>query len=82
MTHPEFYEEPIELLLPGGPGYVHDTGKEDEYCLQYTNGTNILSKYLNGNILYTVHFEEKLNNMHAEEGIYNDPHPHNLQIFI
>jgi hypothetical protein len=27
------------VLLPGGDGYTHDTGKADEYCLQFTNGT-------------------------------------------
>ena len=36
----------FSLLLPGGPGYTHDTGKLDEYCLQYPNTTAILSKLL------------------------------------
>ena len=32
------------MLLPGGPGYKHDTGKEDEYCLQWQNGTKFKDK--------------------------------------
>ena len=36
------YPENVSLLLPGGPGYVHDTGKAEDYCLQFDNGTKIL----------------------------------------
>ena len=32
------------MLLPGGPGYVHDTGKDEGYCLQYPNGTKFVDK--------------------------------------
>ena len=45
LTSPVYYSENITLLLPGGEGYVHTTGKNDEgYCLQFPNGTNILDE--------------------------------------
>ena len=43
LSTPVDYPEAIELLLPGGPGYEHPTGKLDDYCLQYPNGTSIIS---------------------------------------
>ena len=32
------------MLLPGGEGYTHDTGKKDDYCLKYLNGTTFKNK--------------------------------------
>ena len=43
LTNPVFHSENITLLLPGGEGYVHETGKNDDgYCIQFPNGTKIL----------------------------------------
>ena len=43
LTNPVFHSENISLLLPGGEGYVHETGKNDDgYCIQFPNGTKIL----------------------------------------
>ena len=32
------------MLLPGGPGYVHDTGKAEEFCLKTENGSKIFDQ--------------------------------------
>ena len=40
MTKENYYTENETVLLPGGPGYVHRSGKDDSgYCLQWPNGT-------------------------------------------
>ena len=39
-----FYGENISVLLPGGPGFLHNTGKAENYCLKFTNGTHILGE--------------------------------------
>ena len=45
LTDPVYYPENITLLLPGGEGYTHNTGKDDTgYCLQFPNGTSILGE--------------------------------------
>lgn len=45
LTNPVFHSENISLLLPGGEGYVHETGKNDDgYCIQFPNGTKILDE--------------------------------------
>ena len=45
LTNPVFHSENISLLLPGGEGYVHDTGKNDDgYCIQFPNRTKILDE--------------------------------------
>ena len=42
LSNPEYYPENITLLLPGGEGYTHDTGKNDDgYCIQFPNKTSI-----------------------------------------
>ena len=41
LTDGNFYTENTTVLLPGGEGYTHETGKKDDYCLQWQNGTKI-----------------------------------------
>ena len=42
LSNPEYYPENITLLLPGGEGYTHETGKDDDgYCIQFPNKTSI-----------------------------------------
>ena len=60
LTNPVFHSENITLLLPGGEGYLHETGKDDDgYCIQFPNGTKILDennkeKCYSGNSLEVV----------------------------
>ena len=42
LSHPVYYSENITLLLPGGEGYTHGSGKADDYCIQFKNGSRIL----------------------------------------
>ena len=44
LTEENYFTENVSVLLPGGPGYTHASGKADEYCLQYPNGTKFLNK--------------------------------------
>ena len=44
LTEENYFTENVSVLLPGGPGYTHASGKDDEYCLQYPNGTKFLNK--------------------------------------
>ena len=44
LTEENYFTENVSVLLPGGPGYTHATGKADEYCLQYPDGTKFLNK--------------------------------------
>lgn len=47
MTDWNYYTENETVLLPGGPGYVHRSGKDEGYCLQYPNGTKFRDKKTN-----------------------------------
>ena len=33
LSDPVFYQEPYTVLVPGGPGYTHETGKSTEFCV-------------------------------------------------
>ena len=45
LTFPEYFPENKSLLMPGGEGYTHDTGKDDDgYCIQYPNKTSIMDE--------------------------------------
>ena len=33
MSSPVYYQEPFSLLIPGGPGYEHETGLLDSFCV-------------------------------------------------
>ena len=44
MTKENYYTENETVLLPGGPGYTHKSGKDEGYCLQYPNGTKFIDK--------------------------------------
>ena len=41
LSHPVYYSENVTLLLPGGEGYTHGSGKDDQYCLQFKNGSHV-----------------------------------------
>ena len=41
LGQPVYFSEEITLLMPGGEGYVHNTGKTDEYCLKNTEGSTL-----------------------------------------
>ena len=42
-TEPEYFSENISLLLPGGEGFEHGSGKASDYCIQWRNGTKLIS---------------------------------------
>ena len=44
LTTENYYTENETVLLPGGPGYTHRTGKDEGYCLQYPNGTKFVDR--------------------------------------
>jgi hypothetical protein len=41
LSNPVYYSENITLLLPGGEGFTHGSGKAVDYCLQFKNGTKL-----------------------------------------
>ena len=40
-TNPEYFQENVTLLLPGGALYDHTSGKTSDYCIKWKNGSKI-----------------------------------------
>ena len=45
LSNPVYYPENVTLLLPGGEGYQHSTGKTDDHCLQSESGEKLLDEF-------------------------------------